>query len=421
MSLLMGSDPNTSGLRVVGGSMRAPRFRATLPSAAVAALGVLLGAPAAWGAISISGTCNAYNQSTNCANAEVVKVAVNGTLQAQTTTTLTGAFTIAAVTVASGDVVTVFVDNVADANEAVAVTKYDGSGNITGVLLYEEHLTVGSADNQNLTNTNLGNYDNSVSGDEDVFFEHNTSSFTCDGVASTTGLCVDGTGQSTQERLYIKTGNTLSPGGNVQTAKVQVVGTYTAGSETLTLTGSGTGTSKPFLVSGTFTPSTGTVVYNSTSATEIRANTTIPDYYNLSLIPAGTVTYTLTDSGFVEGALTIGDGSHALTMDTTNVNAQWFFVGSTSSFTVAASAVLSEASASTTFRFSGPSGGTRTITANGQNLGIVDTVTTWPGNPKPTGISPKAVTAAGLSPARTNMSSVWWISLILCSWNHNNQ
>src|SRR6185295_13364927 len=183
----------------------------------------------------------------------------------------------------------VFIDNVANANEAVAVTKYDGTGNITGLLLYEEHLTVGSDDNQSLTAANLGAYDNSVSGDEDVFQEYNASSFTCDGVASTTGLCVDGTAQSTQERLYIKVGNTLAPGANVRTAKLQIAGTYTGASETLTLSGSGTGATRPLIISGTFTPTSDTVVFNGTATTEIEAATTPGvTYNNLSLIPAAT-------------------------------------------------------------------------------------------------------------------------------------
>ena len=87
--------------------------------------------------ISISGTCKQYDESTNCADSESVQVAVNGTLQGQATTTSSGTWSITGVTAPSGgDVVTVFIYGVADSNEAVGVTKYDGTGDITDINLF---------------------------------------------------------------------------------------------------------------------------------------------------------------------------------------------------------------------------------------------------------------------------------------------
>ena len=50
-----------------------------------------------------------------------IRVAINGSLSMQEQTTVGGSWTISNVQVTDGDVVTVFVDNTADANEAVAV------------------------------------------------------------------------------------------------------------------------------------------------------------------------------------------------------------------------------------------------------------------------------------------------------------
>ncbi|MEK7569365.1 MAG: DUF2341 domain-containing protein [Patescibacteria group bacterium] len=92
--------------------------------------------------------------------------------------------------------------------------------------------------------------------------------------------------------------------------------TLNAGSKTWTLSGSGT----PLVTTGTFTAGMSTFQYTSTSATNV-ANTT---FYNLSLIPAGIVTYTLgtgtSQTITVDGVLTIGDGTNALTANANTYN-----------------------------------------------------------------------------------------------------
>ncbi|MCP5096161.1 MAG: hypothetical protein GY943_11455, partial [Chloroflexi bacterium] len=151
----------------------------------------------------ISGTCNKQDQVTDCADGETVRVAVNASLQAQTTTTSSGTWTISDVTDPSaGDIITVYIDGVADLLEAVAITEYDGTGTIIDMTLYEEHLTIGSGDTPAvITNADLANYDNSVSSDEDVFFE----------VDGSNDLTVDTTGNLSDEELYIMSGWTYRP------------------------------------------------------------------------------------------------------------------------------------------------------------------------------------------------------------------
>ncbi|GAH00058.1 unnamed protein product, partial [marine sediment metagenome] len=54
--------------------------------------------------VTISGTCRQYDQSSNCADAETVRVAINGVLQAETGTTSTGSWSISYFTLSSDDV-----------------------------------------------------------------------------------------------------------------------------------------------------------------------------------------------------------------------------------------------------------------------------------------------------------------------------
>ncbi|MCX6809834.1 MAG: PKD domain-containing protein [Candidatus Berkelbacteria bacterium] len=241
--------------------------------------------------ITISGTCKQYDEATNCADSETVKVAVNGTLQAQTGATSSGAWSIAGVTASSsGDVITVFVDVAADANEANAVTKYDGTGDITDINLFERHLSIGSADNQTITNANLSQYDNSVSSDEDIFFE----------VDANNDLTIPATSTqtATDQIIIIKASNTYQPdsssSGNVTTPNLAIPtsATLTADGNTITLTASGT----PFVKTGTFTAGTSTFKYTGAGNTTVAAAT----YNNLETSPSGSAS--LPSSVSVTGA-----------------------------------------------------------------------------------------------------------------------
>jgi hypothetical protein len=257
--------------------------------------------------ITISGSCDAYDQTTDCTDdgSNSIKVAVNGSLQAQSDATVDGAWSITGVPKpTTGAVITVFVDGASDTNEAVAVTKYDGSGNIDNVVLIKETLTLGTNGGANspqtITNTDLEQYDNEASADEDVFYESDTVAYTCDGTASTTGLCVDNTAQSTAGKLLVVTGNTFAPGGNINTHDIEIDGTFTGGASTYTVNGSWNDT-------GTFTPNSSTVNFTSTSTGET-ITTTGSTFSNLTFNGSGGG-WTLQDSTTVSSVLTIAVGN----------------------------------------------------------------------------------------------------------------
>ena len=225
--------------------------------------------------ITVSGTCDQFDQTTDCTDdgANQFRVAFNGSLQAQVDTTVDGIWAITGVTAPStGDIVTVFIDGEAtDDEEAVAVTKYDGTGDITGLILYWRHLTIGSADNQTLANADIDAYDNSVSADEDIFFE----------VSAGDDLTVDTPTSYTDEELYIVSGNTYRPasagGGDVNSTHLENDGVITADSNAFFITGS-------WQNDGTFTSGTSTVTFNSTSTGRTLAGTmtgATGKFYNL--------------------------------------------------------------------------------------------------------------------------------------------
>jgi Domain of unknown function (DUF2341) len=208
--------------------------------------------------IVISGTAQAYDQTTNLTSGTVA-VAVNGELQAGRTGTISGGtWSITNVTAFTDDIITVFIDGAAETAEAVGVTKYDGTGNISGMVLYERHLTLGSTDNQTITNANLSQYDNSISsvgGEEDVFHEVDAGN---DLVACAQTGCGD-------VELWIKAGTTYRPdsasGGNVTTNDIEINGTLTADGNIFRIAGS-------WDSNAIFNKDTSTIIFTATSTVE---------------------------------------------------------------------------------------------------------------------------------------------------------
>ncbi|MES2315751.1 MAG: hypothetical protein V4486_03405 [Patescibacteria group bacterium] len=168
--------------------------------------------------ITISGTTNAGNGLT-------VKVAVNGSVSGSTGSTSSGAWSISSVAVTSGQVVVVWFDGVADNAESTAVAKYDGSGNMTGIVLNTNVLSIGSVDNQSVTLTDMNptgtGYD--CSDDEDVMYNVFSNTLLVQG-----NSCVGATSNSyADETIQIESGNTLTIGSaeTLSTDNVTVTGT----------------------------------------------------------------------------------------------------------------------------------------------------------------------------------------------------
>ncbi|MDA8596759.1 DUF2341 domain-containing protein [Candidatus Pacebacteria bacterium] len=220
--------------------------------------------------VPISGTIQAYDRSTNVTSG-TVRVAVNGTPGSTGSIAGDGTWTINNVTAFDGDVVTVWVEGAAEANEAVTVFVYDGIGDMTGIELYEQHLSLSADENGTSTNALLGAYDNSVSGDEDIFFDVNAQNDLT--VCTITGC--------DYANLYIGSGDIYVPdssnSGNVTTHDFINDGTFDLDVNTMRVSGSWDDNASTDLLSST-------VIFTATSTIE-----TIDDSDNL--LDFGTVTF----------------------------------------------------------------------------------------------------------------------------------
>ncbi|MEI6144012.1 MAG: LamG-like jellyroll fold domain-containing protein [Candidatus Berkelbacteria bacterium] len=254
--------------------------------------------------IDLTGTCQKIDRTTNCANGETVRYAVNGVLNAATATTLNGSFTFSAITApTSGDTITVFIDGVADDLEANAVTKYDGSGSIA-MTLYERHLVLGSGDNQTLSSADINKYDNSVSSDEDIYFEVDSSGNLTIPAAATSSY--------SDQLLYVLAGNTYRPasaGGKIVSTPnlyLPASSTMSCDSNTIKITAGATAVT----TTGTLNLDTSTFNYDAGVA---NANINALTYYNLGVGADGdnasTTTFTLLGATTVTNVVTVGAGT----------------------------------------------------------------------------------------------------------------
>lgn len=215
-------------------------------------------------------------------NTRTVLVKVNGSgSYSGTCDQNTGAWSVTGVPASSGSTVYAYISGVSVAGSTVMVS--NGSAQ-TNVPIIVDRVVLRDDVNGSITNSEI--------------LAGNTSD--AEDLITTTGTDVV-VGSSYETHIY--TGDTYAPGTNITTGKLHVVGNYTGSSETLTLTGSGSGTSRPLYVDGGTFTAPATVQYQGTSATDITATT----YNALSLNPTITsgVTYTFLGAASANGNFTI--------------------------------------------------------------------------------------------------------------------
>jgi len=234
-----------------------------------------------------------YNISgtTDLADGDTIAVALNGVLQTGYTGLVSsGTWTITGVPIVASDIVTVWNDGAATADETTAVTKQAGvDGNITGMVLNRHVFSIGSSTNQSLTLSDLGLYDN----DQDANIMHSANA----GV-----LNVDAKSAYADEKIDILSGDSLTISGTetLNTVALTINGTLTSGgNSTYNVAGNWTN-------NGTFTISTSTVNLNGTGAQAINGSSAI-SFNNLVINKSGTAT--LGKNTSIVGDLTISSGT----------------------------------------------------------------------------------------------------------------
>jgi len=149
-----------------------------------------------------------------------VAVAVGSSLQTDKTGTIQGdgSWSISNVAQPSADdIITVWVDGAAEADEATGVAKYSGSGDMTGMVLNRHTLSVGGVGDQSLSVTEVASYTNSS--DEDVM----------PGLSGSV-LTVDGGSSYTDEEIEVLSSDTLTVGSSetLTTHHLTITGTLTS-------------------------------------------------------------------------------------------------------------------------------------------------------------------------------------------------
>ncbi len=252
-------------------------------------------------------------------------MAVNGVLQNGKTGTIqaNGTWSISNVTFFEGDVVTVFVSGAADADEAVAVTVYDGVPDMSGLRLQKRHVTVGSDDLATVSNADLGVYD--FTQDEDLFFDVNAG--------NDLDMCADAGCEDAG--IVVRTRNTYAPGtgADVATHDFRNDGTFTAGANTVRVSGSWDNNA-----TSTMTGSTAIFTATSTGETIDSTGAPTPAFNNVTFGEgSGTAMWTLVTDLDLDGNLavtygTLARGARAIVVAgnlTTGANGFWTGMGTT--------------------------------------------------------------------------------------------
>ena len=301
------------------------------------------------------GTCGIIVSGTSNGSG-TVKFAVDGVLSAQSAVIGGGIWSASSVEVLStGQVVTAWIDGVADSSESTALAKWDGAGSMTGLVLNTGALSIGSVDNQSLSLTNLDVYD--CSADEDIMHSVIANVLNVEGQS-----CAGSVNNSyTDETLSTLASNTLSVATTETITTEKIINTGTvlvSGSPTFNLAGtSGTLLTNP----GTFLGDTSVV--NLTGNGNATINSGSPTLYDLTISGTGVKS--------LGAGLTLDNlGELAVSAGTFNP-ATFLVTGDSSTLTVAGGATLNVDAGTFAGNYSS---GFTTITLNANS--IVDYVGT---------------------------------------------
>lgn len=149
-------------------------------------------------AISIAGTVYTNEGTTTMGAGRTVAVSVNGAAASGTTTTAAnGTYTLSNITVATNDVLTIYLDGATEKGVTVTTTP---ASNLTGINIYQNYL-IARCDTTScsLTNTNLDTANNNGDTDISTIYSVSAGALTVSGGAS---------GRS----LYIPASSTFAPG-----------------------------------------------------------------------------------------------------------------------------------------------------------------------------------------------------------------
>ncbi len=231
------------------------------------------------------------NQSTNVGAGVSIGLSINGGTKATTTTGAGGTFSFSNVSVTGGGSVLIFVDD--DASyEANYISRTTATSNMTGIQMYTNKIVLSHQTSNPMTNAAL--IMAAGSGDNDLHYSVSEKNVTF----------------ASGYELFIESGKTYTPGGNVTADDVDVNGTFAMENNTITVTGSWDATG------GTFTD--GNVIFTSGSSETIKSNSN--SFQTVTFNNAGG-TWTLQDAFRSNGVLTITAGALDVSGSNYQINA----------------------------------------------------------------------------------------------------
>jgi hypothetical protein len=243
--------------------------------------------------VNMSGSLQEYDRTTNVTTG-TVRAAVNGVPVSGVGVVSNGTWTLPNVTAFNGQIVTVWVDGADEQDEAVTSFVYDGLGDITGVALYEQHVSFVADEQGTITNQLLGLYDNTD--DEDILFA----------VDGLNNLAVCGSGTCTDANLYVGPGQRYVPATStavsVSTHDFINDGTIELDNNSFTLSGS-------YDNNATSSTDTSTITFTAASTAETITSTEIPlDFHTLNISTGATATITVDVALDLSGDLSVNSG-----------------------------------------------------------------------------------------------------------------
>ncbi|MEI7792089.1 MAG: hypothetical protein WCI57_01220, partial [Candidatus Berkelbacteria bacterium] len=290
---------------------------------------------------SISGTAYTSDaKSATVANGTTVGLSINGGAKSEVTTT-TGVFTFTGKTVAANDTLTFYLNGGTYTGNLITQA-VDGTTNITGLEIYANDIVISHETSGPMTNTLLATANNCSDCGTSIKY------------TDTAGAVAFGAGY----KVWVATGKTYTPGNTVSAESMTIAGTFTPGSATVTISGSGT----PFVNSGTFNQGTSTVVYTGASATNVSGST----YYNLQTNHAAVV-FTAAGDTTVTNVFTISAGTFDASSRTITLSGTATPFVKTGTFTPSTSTIL----------YTGNTSGVNITPATYYNLTLNNAATTF--------------------------------------------
>ncbi len=281
-----------------------PEYKIVSTTGAYQADGVL-GVSHGWGAavatykaaasatnITLSGTLYS-DEGTTPSSGQTVRLLIDGASKGTDVTDASGNYSITT-TVAAGDdyvPLLVYVDDGSVIGTTVTVmdpVNYPTA--ISDLDIYADHLIVRD-DNEGSTNNGDMNNAKDFYVDPDILYSISGADLTVDGANT---------------ELYVASGHSYVPGGNVTTTHLQIEGTLTAGNNTFTVSGNWEH------ANGTFSYGTSTVDFTGTGTISAGDIWWTKPFYNVNAAATGETTTVLAGKGIgVSNVLTLGSGALA--------------------------------------------------------------------------------------------------------------